>query len=350
MIKGLGTLEPAMPDLMLPARIRRIDHGVGGGPDVLRLVESERPSPRPGEILIRVAFAGVNRPDVSQRTGRYPPPPGASPWLGLEVSGTVAALGDGVSSWGLGEQVCALCNGGGYAEYVAVPAGQALPVPKGFSLERAAAIPETFFTVWTNVIDRGGLKAGERFLVHGGSSGIGMAAVQLAKAWGATVFATVGSNEKALAVAAAGAEHVINYRERDFQEAVAAITGKQGVDLILDMVGGTYVEKNLRSLTTGGRLVQIAFLQGAKVELDLTLLMTRRLLFTGSTLRPRSDSDKAAIAAALHARVWPLFEAGKIRPVLHARFDLSEAARAHALMESSTHIGKIMLQVDPKAV
>lgn len=339
-----------MPDLAPPRIIQRIDHGNGGAPEILRLVESDCPAPREGEVLIRVAFAGVNRPDVSQRTGRYPPPPGASPWLGLEVSGTVAAVGAQVSRWRVGDKVCALCNGGGYAQYVAVPAGQVLPVPTGFSMEEAAAIPETFFTVWTNVIDRGGLKSGERFLVHGGSSGIGMAAIQLAKASGATVFTTVGSEEKARAVIAAGADHAINYREKDFQEEIASITGKQGVHLILDMVGGGYVEKNLRSLATGGRLVQIAFLQGAKVELDLTLLMTRRLLFTGSTLRPRSDADKAAIAAALEANVWPLFESGRIRPVLHARFDLSEAGKAHALMEASTHIGKIMLRVDPEAL
>lgn len=328
-----------------PRTIRRIDHGAGGPPEILRTVESDCPIPKAGEILIRVAFAGVNRPDVSQRTGRYPPPPGASPWLGLEVSGTVAALGEGVARWQIGDRVCALCNGGGYADYVAVPAGQALPIPRGFTLEEGAAIPETFFTVWTNVIDRGGLKAGERFLVHGGSSGIGMAAIQLAKAWGATVFTTVGSHEKAQAVRRAGADHAINYREADFQQEIATITGKEGVHLILDMVGGAYVEKNLRSLTTGGRLVQIAFLQGARVELDLTLLMTRRLLFTGSTLRPRTDADKAAIASALEQHVWPLFEAGRIRPVIHARFDLAAASEAHALMEASTHIGKIMLTV-----
>ena len=338
-----------MTDTKSQRSIRRIDHGAGGGPEVLQVTESPCPAPAAGEVLIRVAFAGVNRPDVSQRTGRYPPPPGASPWLGLEVSGTVAELGAGVSRWRVGDKVCALCNGGGYAEYVAVPAGQVLPVPRGLSMAEAAALPETTFTVWTNVIDRGGLKAGERFLVHGGSSGIGMTAIQLAKAWGATVFTTVGSEDKVKAVKAAGADHVINYREKDFQAEIASITGKEGVHLILDMVGGNYVEKNLRSLGTGGRLVQIAFLQGSKVELDLTLLMTRRLLYTGSTLRPRSHEDKAAIAAALEANVWPLIESGRLKPTIHAQFDLADAAKAHAMMEASTHIGKIVLRVDPSA-
>ena len=328
-----------------PETIRHIEHGSGGPAQVMQIARSACPEPGPGEILIRVAFAGVNRPDVLQRSGKYPPPPGALPWLGLEVSGWVEALGEGVSDWAIGNEVCALCNGGGYAEYVCVPAGQALPVPKGLGLDVAAALPETYFTVWANVIERGRLKAGERILIHGGSSGIGMTAIQMSKAWGAEVFTTVGSAEKIAAVKAIGADHAINYREADFQEEVARITSKAGVHLILDMVGGPYIDKNLKSLSLDGRLVQIAFLQTPKVEIDWTQLMVRRLTFTGSTLRARSLADKAGLAASLKQHIWPYLEKGEMLPSIYAVFDLADAAKAHHLMESSQHIGKILLRV-----
>jgi len=329
----------------VPTTIRHIEHGQGGEPQVMQLAEAQCPSPGPGEVLIRVAFAGVNRPDVLQRSGKYPPPPGASPWLGLEVSGHVAACGEGVQQWQEGDAVCALCNGGGYAEYVAVPAGQVLPVPSGVALDAAAALPETVFTVWANVIERGRLQAGERILVHGGSSGIGMTAIQMAKVWGASVFTTVGSAEKAQAVIAAGADHAINYREQDFQAEVARLTLREGVHLILDMVGGPYIEKNLKSLALEGRLVQIAFLQTPRVELDWTILMLRRLTFTGSTLRARSNAEKERLAGALRQHIWPKLEQGEMLPTIHATFDLADAPKAHALMESSAHIGKIVLRV-----
>jgi len=296
-------------------------------------------------VLIRVAFAGVNRPDVAQREGRYPPPPGASPLLGLEVSGEVAAVGAGVSQWKAGDAVCALCNGGGYAEYVAVPAGQVMPVPKGLSMLQAAALPETYFTVWTNVFERGRLAAGETFLVHGGSSGIGLTAIQLAKARGATVYTTVGNAEKARVCLELGADLAIDYRQQDFVAEVAGATGKRGVDLILDMVGGDYIARNLRCLAMDGRLVQIAFLQGSKAEVDWTPLMVKRLTYTGSTLRPRSAADKERMAQELRREVWPLLEAGRALPHVHSEFGLEQAAEAHALMESSAHIGKIMLRV-----
>jgi putative PIG3 family NAD(P)H quinone oxidoreductase len=331
--------------IQIPQKMRYIDHGAGGAPDVLRATEGPVPAPGPGEVLIRVAYAGVNRPDVIQRQGKYPPPPGASPFIGLEVAGEVVALGEGVAKWKLGDEVCALTNGGGYAEYAVAPEGQALPVPRGLSLLQAAAIPENYFTVWTNVFERGRLAAGETFLVHGGSSGIGLTAIQLAAARGATVYTTVGNAQKAKVCAELGATAAINYREQDFVEEIARLTGKKGVDLILDMVGGDYIGRNLKSLALDGRLVQIAFLQSPKVEVDWTTLMTRRLSFTGSTLRPRSAADKAAIADALRAQVWPLLEQGRALPVIHKVYPLAEAAAAHALMESSTHIGKIMLEV-----
>lgn len=329
----------------LPSTTRYIEHGQGGEPEVMHLAEAACPRPGPGEILIRVAFAGVNRPDVLQRSGKYPPPPGASPWLGLEVSGEVVARGEGVTRWNEGDAVCALCNGGGYAAYVSVPAGQALPIPRGMQPDAAAALPETMFTVWANVIERGRLQAGERVLIHGGSSGIGMTAIQMAKAWGANVWTTVGSAEKEQAVLRIGADHAINYREKDFQAEVARLTDKQGVDLILDMVGGAYIEKNLRSLALEGRLVQIAFLQTPRVEIDWTLLMLRRLTFTGSTLRARSNAEKERLANALQQHIWPRLEEGAMHPTLHAIFDLADAPKAHALMESSAHIGKIVLRV-----
>ena len=301
------------------------------------------PCPAAGEVLIRVAAAGVNRPDILQRTGNYPPPPGASPILGLEVSGTIAALGPGVTEWREGDPVCALVAGGGYAEYCVAPAPQCLPVPRGLSLISAAGLPETFFTVWSNVFDRGRLAAGDSFLVHGGSSGIGTTAIQLAHAFGARVFATAGSPEKCAVCVELGAERAIDYRQEDFTAIIKEMTQGRGVDVILDMVGGPYVEKNLRALAIEGRLVQIAFLQGSKVTLDLAHVMMRRQTITGSTLRPRPVADKAAIANRLREEVWPLIEAGKVRPVIDRTFPLAEAAAAHRLMESSRHIGKILL-------
>lgn len=325
--------------------MNHVAHGEGGPPNILSLAQTEVPQPAKGEVLIKVAYAGVNRPDCLQRSGRYPPPPGASPILGLEASGEVVGLGEGVSRWKLGDLVCGLANGGAYAEYVCIPEGQALPIPQGFSLLQAAALPENYFTVWTNVFQRGRLKAGERFLVHGGSSGIGLTAIQLAKAFGARVLCTVGNTEKAQACLKAGADVAINYNTQDFVEQVLADTQQQGVDMILDMVGGDYMQRNLKALALEGRLVQIAFLQPSKTEVDWISLMVKRLTFTGSTLRPRSAADKAQMAQELHQQVWPLLEKGQCQPVIHQVFDLADAAQAHALMESSTHIGKIMLKV-----
>jgi putative PIG3 family NAD(P)H quinone oxidoreductase len=322
-----------------------IDHGKGGLADVMKPAERPMPQPQAGEVVVEVHYAGVNRPDVLQRSGSYPPPPGASPILGLEVAGRICAVAPDVTQWKIGDLVCALTPGGGYAEYCAVPAPHCLPVPKGLSLREAAALPENFYTVWTNVFDRGRLKAGETFLVHGGSSGIGLTAIQLAKAFGATVYTTVGSKEKAEFCRKIGADAAINYREQDFVTEVSQLTNKKGVDLILDMVGGPYIEKNLKSLALEGRLVQIAFLQESKVALDFLPIMIKRLTFTGSTLRPRTVAQKAAIAQDLLKHVWPLLESGKVKPVIHASFPLKDAKLAHALMESSKHIGKIMLEV-----
>lgn len=314
-----------------------------GGPDVLRAVEGERPQPGPGEVLIRVVAAGVNRADIFQRRGAYPPPAGASPVLGLEVSGEIVECGAGVERWSPGDSVCALANGGGYAEYVAVPAGQCLPIPSGLPMVEAAALPETFFTVWNNVVERGELKPGEVLLVHGGSSGIGTTAIQLARARGARVFTTAGSDEKCGACEQLGAERAINYRREDFVEVVREHTGGHGADLILDMVGGDYTERNIRLAATGGRIVNIAALEGPQVNLNLGTIMAKRLTLTGSTLRPRSRAVKAAIAEALEREVWPAIAEGTIRPVIHATFPLDRAADAHRLMESSRHIGKIVL-------
>jgi len=322
-----------------------IDHGKGGAADVMKPAEGPVPQPQAGEVVIQAHYAGVNRPDVLQRSGSYPPPPGASPILGLEVAGSISAVAPDVKQWKVGDLVCALTPGGGYAEFCAVPAPHCLPVPKGLSMQEAAGLPENFYTVWTNVFDRGRLKAGERFLVHGGSSGIGLTAIQLAKAFGATVYTTVGSKEKAEFCSNIGADCAINYREQDFVAEIARLTDKKGVDLILDMVGGPYIEKNLKSLALEGRLVQIAFLQPSRVELDFLPIMVKRITFTGSTLRPRTVAQKAAIAKDLHKHVWPLLESGKVRPVIHATFALKDAKLAHELMESSKHIGKIMLEV-----
>lgn len=322
-----------------------IDHGTGGAPDCLRLTEREMAAPAGRQVLIEVAYAGVNRPDVLQRSGSYPPPPGASPYLGLEVAGTIVAVGPDATRWQVGDRVCALTPGGGYAQYCLADERHCLPVPRGLDLLSAAAIPENYFTVWTNVFERARLAAGEKFLVHGGSSGIGLTAIQLARAFGAEVWTTVGNQEKAEACLKAGAQHALIYRDTDFEADIRQATGGQGVDVILDMVGGAYINKNLRLLAVNGRLVQIAFLEGSKAEIDALPIMTKRLSFTGSTLRPRSDEDKGAIAQALADKVLPLMEQGRCLPLIHQVFPLEEAAQAHALMESSRHIGKIMLKV-----
>ncbi len=314
-----------------------------GGPDVLKARQMPRPEPEAGQVLIRVGAAGVNRPDVLQRKGGYPPPPGAPLTPGLEVAGTVSALGPSVKRYRIGDKVCALVPGGGYAEYCVAAEDNALPIPAGLSVIEAGAIPETFFTVWTNVFERGRLAQGESLLVHGGSSGIGTTAIQLANARGARVFATAGSAEKCTACEKLGASRAINYREEDFVEGVKSETGNKGADVILDMVGGGYVARNLAAAGRNGRIVQIAFLEGSKVEVDLLAIMLKRLTLTGSTLRPRSVAEKAEIARSLEARVWPLLESGKIRPQIYRTFPLAEAAEAHRLMESNRHIGKIVL-------
>ena len=322
--------------------MRAVEITKAGGPEVLQLCERPMPEAGHGDVVIKVAYAGVNRPDALQRAGSYAPPPTASDLPGLEASGEIVAIGSGVSQWAVGDQVCALLPGGGYAEYVATPAAHCLPVPDGMGLKEAACLPETYFTVFSNVFQRGGLKAGERFLVHGGSSGIGTTAIQLGKLFGARVFTTAGSDEKCAACLALGAERAINYRNEDFVEVLKA---EGGADLILDMVGGEYLPRNVKTLANDGRLVQIAFLQGPKVELNFAQLMTRRLTITGSTLRPQSDLAKARIGDALREQVWPLLDAGRLGPVMDSAFDLADASSAHARMESSGHIGKIVLNV-----
>ena len=313
-----------------------------GGPEVLKLTTRPVPEPRTGEVIIKVAWAGVNRPDASQRAGAYPPPPTASDLPGLEASGEVVTVGAGVGDLKVGDKVCALLPGGGYAEYVATPAAHCLPVPEGMGMKEAACLPETFFTVWTNVFMRGGLKAGERFLVHGGSSGIGTTAIQLAREFGARVFATAGSDEKCQTCLDLGAERAINYKDEDFVE---VLKPEGGANLILDMVAGDYLPRNVKTLAEDGRLVQIAFLQGPQVELNFAMVMVKRLTITGSTLRPQSDEAKAKIAEGLREHVWPLLEAGKVAPVMDSEFPLADASKAHARLESSGHIGKIVLKV-----
>ncbi|MDS0925927.1 NAD(P)H-quinone oxidoreductase [Rhodobacter capsulatus] len=321
--------------------MRCIEIAAPGGPEVLKLASRAVPVPGPGEILIEIAFAGVNRPDALQRAGAYKAPPGASDLPGLECSGHVAALGPGVTGWAVGDPVCALLPGGGYADYATCPAAHALPVPAGLSLRDAACLPETCFTVWSTVVMRGGLTAGERFLVHGGSSGIGTTAIQIARALGARVWATAGSAEKCVACAALGAT-AINYREADFAEILRA---EGGANLILDMVGGSYIARNIKALADDGRLVFIAFLEGAKAEINFAQVMLRRLTLTGATLRPQSDIAKAEIARQLRARVWPMIEAGQVKVIHDSSFALEEAAAAHARMETSAHIGKIVLRL-----
>lgn len=329
----------------LPSEMTAIEITSFGGPEVLKPAKRPLPVLAANEVLIKVAAAGINRPDVLQRTGGYAPPPGASDLPGLEVAGEIVAVKGDVGSWKIGDKVTALVAGGGYAEYAAAPAPQCLPVPKGFDMVHAAALPETFFTVWTNVFQRGALKAGETFLIHGGSSGIGTTAIQLAHQFGAKVITTVGSDDKAKACRDLGADLAINYRNADFAAEVLKATDNKGADLILDMVGGDYINRNLSCLAVDGRLVFIAFLQGAKAEVNFAQLMVKRQTITGSTLRPRSVAQKAEIAAELKARVWPHLDAGKVKPILYKTFPLNDAAEAHRLMESSAHTGKIVLTV-----
>nr|WP_160856551.1 NAD(P)H-quinone oxidoreductase [Oceanomicrobium pacificus] len=327
----------------MPATMRAIEITAPGGPEVLRPTERPVPEPAAGEILIRISAAGVNRPDALQRAGAYDPPPGASDLPGLEAAGEVVAVGGGVSRWSVGDRVCALLPGGGYAEYATTSADHALPVPDGLGMEEAAALCETYFTVWTNVFMRGRLKAGEVFLVHGGSSGIGTTAIQLARAFGARVFATAGSAEKCAFCETLGAEAAFNYRETDFGDAIRKATDGRGADLILDMVGGDYIPRNLKALALDGRLVMIAFLGGAVAKVNFAQVMVKRLTVTGSTLRPQSVQAKAEIARALEEQVWPLLSSGAVAPVMDSRFPFDRAADAHARMESSDHIGKLVL-------
>ena len=329
----------------IPATMTVVEIAQPGPPE--GLCPARRPVPRPGagEALIRVAAAGVNYPDLLQRQGKYPPPPGASDVPGLEVAGEVVAVGEGAAGLALGERVCALVTGGGYAEYCLAPAPQCLPVPRGMDDVSAAAIPETFFTVWANVFDRGGLRSGETLLVHGGSGGIGTTAIQLGREFGARVLATAGSPEKCAVCEELGAEKAIDHRREDFVAVVRERTGGRGVDVILDILGGEDTARNIACLAPGGRLVQIAFLKGPKVEVDLTPILQRRLTLTGSTLRPRTVEEKGAIAWALRGSVWPMLERGTVRPLVHRTYPLAEAAEAHRLMESRGHVGKIVLTV-----
>jgi len=329
--------------MSLPETMQAIEITTPGGPEVLKTTTRPVPRPRTGEVLVKLAYAGLNRPDALQRAGTYAPPKGASDLPGLEGAGDVVAVGEGVTRWKVGDTVCALFPGGSYAEYATTDQGQVLPVPVGMSLRDAACLPETFFTVWSNVFMRGGLKDGETFLVHGGSSGIGTTAIQLAHIFGARVFATACLAEKCMACEKLGAHRAINYRDEDF---VKVVTDAGGADVILDMVGGDYIKRNLRALAEDGRLVQIAFLSGPKTEINFAPLRMRRLTITGSTLRPQSNAAKAAIAAELEAKVWPLLEEGRVAPVIDSVFPVTEAAQAHALMERSTHIGKIVLDIE----
>jgi putative PIG3 family NAD(P)H quinone oxidoreductase len=334
--------------LSLPDSVVVVEIAEPGAPDVLRASRRTRPRPGPGEVLVAVAAAGVNRPDLLQRQGRYAPPPGTTDIPGLEVAGSVAETGPGVTAPAVGEHVCALLPGGGYAEYAAAPAVQCLPVPEGLGLVAAAALPEAVFTVWTNVFEDGHLEPGEALLVHGGSSGIGTTAIQMAVALGSRVLVTAGSDEKCAACLRLGAERAVNYRVADFVPAAREWTEGRGVDVILDMVGGSYLPRNLRALAPRGRLVQIAFLESSRAELDLALVMQKRLVLTGSTLRPRSVEEKGRIATAVRERIWPLVASGRIRPVIHATFPLERAADAHRLMESGAHVGKIVLTTGPR--
>jgi NADPH:quinone reductase len=331
--------------MSVPLEMNVVEIAAPGGPEQLKPAVRPVPRPEDEEVLVRVAAAGVNRPDVMQRQGRYPPPPGASDLPGLEIAGEIAALGAKVSGWSIGDKVTALLPGGGYAEYAVAAAPLCLPVPNGISLVEAAAIPETFFTVWTNLFDRGRCKAGETVLIHGGTSGIGTTAIQLAAAWGAQVFATAGSDDKARACERFGAIRGINYRTEDFVEVMRTETGGKGVDVILDMVAGAYVARNLEIAALEGRIVVISLLGGSRAEINMSMILTKRLTLTGSTLRTRTVGQKAAVADAVRKNVWPLLAAGRVRPIIHATFPLAEASEAHRLMETSSHIGKIVLTV-----
>ena len=329
----------------LPASMRYIDIPQPGPPDVMALAEGPLPQVKPGEVLIEVAYAGVNRPDCLQRAGAYPPPPDASPIAGLEVAGRIAALGEGVAEWKVGDDVCALTPGGGYAAYCTTPAGFCLPPPQGLSLREAACVPETYFTVWYNLFARIRFEPGESVLIHGGTSGIGLTAIQLCKAFGAIVYTTAGSDDKVAFCRSMGADHAINYKSQDWSAEVWKLTGKKGVNVVLDMVGGDYVARNIRSLAPDGRLSQIAFLKDSTVELDMRAIMMKRLVVTGSTLRASPAARKVALARDLREKVWPLFAQGKLRMVIAETFPLAQVAKAHALMESGTLIGKIALAV-----
>lgn len=332
--------------MSLPSTMRFVDLPSFGGPEVMTFSNGPLPSPKAGELLVKVQAAGINRPDVAQRQGNYPAPKDASPVLGLEVAGEVVALGEGVSDFQIGDRVCALSNGGGYAEYCVVPAGQALPFPAGYDAVKAAAVPETFFTVWANLFQMAGLTEGESVLIHGGSSGIGTTAIQLAKAFGAEVYTTAGSKEKCDACEKLGAKRAINYREEDFAAVIKEATGGKGVDVILDMIGASYFEKNIASLAKDGCLSMIAFLGGTVAEkVDLRPIMVKRLTVTGSTMRPRTGDEKRAIRDELVEQVWPLLESGKLAPVIHDVIDFDQVAEGHRLMESSGHIGKIVMRV-----
>jgi putative PIG3 family NAD(P)H quinone oxidoreductase len=331
--------------MTIPATMTAIDPASPGGPEVLQPVTRPVPQPGPGEVLVKVAAAGVNRPDVLQRMGLYPMPPGAPTIPGLEIAGTIVAVADDVARWRIGDQVCALVAGGGYAEYCTAPAGQCLPIPAGMSATDAAGLPETWFTVWSNVVDRGHARYGETILVHGGTSGIGITAIQLGKALGLKVIVTAGSEAKCTAALAAGASHAIDYAAQDFVAEVARITDKRGVDLVLDMVGGDYVPRNLQCLADDGRHVSIAFQRGPRADLDLTAVMRKRLTLTGSMLRPRPITFKTAIAETLEGAIWPEFEAGRLHPMTDMVFPLAQAAHAHRRMEAGTHVGKIILSL-----
>ena len=332
--------------MVLPVQMTRIEMDGAGAPEVMKMATGPLPEPKPDEVLIKVLAAGVNRPDIAQRQGSYPPPPGASPILGLEVAGEVVAAGNAMAGWKIGDRVCALTNGGGYAEYCTAPALQCLPWPRGYDAVRAAALPETFFTVWANLFQAGRLRGSEKALIHGGTSGIGVTAIKLAREFGATVYATAGTDEKCSACVQLGCDAAINYKTEDFGARIKELTGGRGVDVILDMVGGPYATRNIRSLGMDGRLVLIAFLGGSKVsEFDFAQVMVRRLTITGSTMRPRTTAQKGQIAAELREKVWPVLDAGRCAPVIHATYRLDQVVEAHKLMESSQHIGKIMLTV-----
>lgn len=326
--------------------MRFVDVPSPGGPEAMVLKQGPAPLPKAGEVQIQVQAAGVNRPDLMQRAGLYPPPHGASAILGLEVAGVVTAVSDGVRQWAVGDRVCALTNGGGYAELVTVPAGQCLPVPRGLDFVQAASLPETFFTVWSNVFDRGGLQAGETLLVHGGSSGIGSAAIQMAKARQAQVIVTAGTDDKCDYCLGLGADLAINYKKEDFVQSVKTFTHRAGADVILDMVGGDYVARNLAVAATDGCIINIAFQKGSDVKIDLMRLMMKRLTLTGSTLRARSAEDKTAIAAQLHQHIWPLLENGQIKPQVHKTFPLSEVGQAHRTLECGGVMGKLVLNLE----